>query len=162
MPDPEKKKSLLQKAAEFVFIDPKQEPDNRPWDSLTREEQEAVKAAGRKSVLMNERKLSPFTQAVKTATEAVGSLHYKRKPPLVKAPHESWDEFMDQQAENRLFQSVARFPVEQSTPAPSPGETDADILLGIRDARRKGDEERQMTLKEIWERRNPPKDQPQE
>lgn len=150
------KKNLFQKAAEYVFVDPKRTPDTRDWDSLTPEEQDAVRMRASAKFVKGERTLSPFTQAVKTASEAVGNMRYKR-PLAPPVQSDSWDAFMDKQAakraaQPRLFERVGSFPVGPA-PAPQPAEVDANILLEVKKARTEGNSAKEQSLRELWESR---------
>lgn len=104
------------------------------------------------------RKLSPFTQAGKAVSEAIGSVRIPVGRPKLAPPPQSerWDDFMNQReaeqaAKPKLFDRVASFPT--SAPPPSPDTVDAQILMDLSKARREGNETKQQTLREVWEAR---------
>jgi hypothetical protein len=155
-----KKKNLFQKAVDAVFVDPEHTPDLREWDSLTPEEQDAIRMEARAKFVKGEphRKLSPFTQAGKAVSEAIGSVRIPVGRPKLAPPPQSerWDDFMNQReaeqaAKPKLFDRVASFPT--SAPPPSPDTVDAQILMDLSKARREGNETKQQTLREVWEAR---------
>lgn len=155
MTPPKTKRNLF----EQIFVDPPHEPDTREWDSLTPEEQDAIRMEARGKFVKGEphRKLSPFTQAGKSVAEAIGSLTYKKKRPLAPPTQTNeWNKFMDAQAakraaQPRMFDRIASFPTDP--PVPTSDTVDAQILMDLSKARREGDEAKQQTLREIWESR---------